>query len=85
MLPKNILDKIKIYLDISDAESDVKKQNLSPFTFIGVNKLLYNDSGTYKAHAEWVRAAQTQCIEKLLLNSLASNYKTGYYKLNSLK
>jgi len=39
----------------------------------------------YKPIKQWTRAGQTFKIEQLLLNSLSSNYKSGFYSLNNLE
>jgi len=47
-------------------------------------KMLYLDGTDYKSITQWARAGQTYKIEELLLNSVASNYRFGFYKLNNL-
>lgn len=53
-------------------------------TFADRGKIMYLDT-VYKALKTWTRAAQTFELEKLLLNSLSSNYREGYKFLNGLK
>lgn len=48
-------------------------------------KMLYLDGSDYKSIKEWNRAGQTYKIEELLLNSLVSNYRFGFIKLNNLR
>ena len=48
-------------------------------------KLLYNASGIMKAVTTFIRGGQTDRIETLLLNSLVSNSRTGYYTLTNMK
>jgi len=48
-------------------------------------KILWNDSGEYKHITEWTRNGQTFKIEELLLNSLCSNYRSGFITLMGMK
>lgn len=48
-------------------------------------KLLYLDGSDYKSIATWTRAGQSYKVEELLLNSLVSNYRFGFIKLNNLR
>jgi len=48
-------------------------------------KLLYNNGTVFKPIKSWSRGGTTDIIENLLLNSLSSNFKAGYYTLNSLE
>ena len=48
-------------------------------------KITYKSGTDYISIKEWTRASQTFCIEKLLLNSIASNYRFGFLKINNLK
>jgi len=48
-------------------------------------KLIYNDGSKNYSIKEWTRAGQTYKIEELLLNSLVSNYRYGFIKLNNMR
>ena len=54
-------------------------------TCIDHGKMMYQNGSDYSSLATFTRAGQSFCIEKLLLNSLSSNYKTGYYTLSGMK
>ena len=47
-------------------------------------KLMYLSGSIYKPIKQWTRANQTFKIEELLLNSLSSNYKSGFYSLSNV-
>ena len=47
-------------------------------------KMLYLNGSVYSPITSWVRGGQTSCIEKLLLNSLSSNYQAGFYSMSNL-
>lgn len=68
-------------------KEEAKKTDLICGTMTSITdrgKILYFDT-VYKALKSWTRAGQTFEIEKLLLNTLSSNYKEGYIMLNGLK
>lgn len=47
-------------------------------------KLTWKDGVDYKSISEWTRSGQTYKIEELLLNSICSNYRFGFYKLDNM-
>jgi hypothetical protein len=48
-------------------------------------KMLYFNGIDFKSIKEWTRAGQTYKIEELFLNSLVSNYRFGFIKLNNMR
>ena len=68
-------------------KDEAKKIDLicgTDITFADKGKIMYLDT-VYKALKSWTRGGQTDTIETLLLNSLSSNYRSGYYTLNNMK
>jgi hypothetical protein len=74
------------YLDTKQKDEADKVELIcgTDITFADRGKLMYLDT-VYKAIKTWERDGQTFEIEKLLLNSLSSNYREGYITLNSIK
>lgn len=74
------------YLDPLQKEEADKIELIcgTDITYADRAKIMYLDT-VYKALKLWTRAGQTNCIETLLLNSLSSNYRAGYYTLNNMK
>lgn len=70
----------------SNFKDEAEKVNLICGTESSISdrgKLLYLD-GVYKPIKIWNRAGKSAKIEELLLNSLSSNFKAGFYSLNNL-
>jgi hypothetical protein len=85
----DIPDSDKEYIGYLDPlfKEEADKINLLCGTMTSITdrgKILYLDT-VYKALFEWTRNSQSFCIEKLLLNSLSSNYQVGYLTLNNMK
>ncbi len=47
-------------------------------------KITWLNGDEYNSIQEWTRNEQTYKLEELLLNSLVSNYRAGFYKLNNM-
>jgi len=63
---------------------DVEITTGTASVFADRGKKVYNDGSNYKTIKEWTRASQTYKIEELLLNSLSSNFKQGFYTLSNM-